>query len=249
MRLTMTVSRIIMADWTSKMKRVFEDAGMRLYLGSSYVDDVRIVIQKISPGWDYDVITGKLIFNAALVNDHEMEDREHSSSRTRTLLLKIFNNLNRDLNFTLELPEDFEDLWLPTLDTSLRLENGKISYRYYEKSMSTQYCMRRSSALSWNCKVASLTQEVIRRLLNTHQEILTSSRDQILENFWRKLRISGYSQSESLKIIKDGLMGFERLKIRSEGRIHRDMSTGRMGRILKKISGKSNGKIPNKSER
>ena len=182
----------------------------------------------------------RLFYNPSLVKEHEIEDIASRTSRIRTLLLKIFNNMNRDLKFTLELPEDFEGQWLPTLDTSLKLENGRMSYRFFEKSMSSKYCMMRSSAISWTSKMATLTQEVRRRCLNTDQGLDIETRNEILLKFWDKVRRSGFSKEETLRIFSDGLMGFERMKRSSKGSLHRDMSKGRMERILKKMTGKCN---------
>ena len=54
MRLTMSVSRIVMADWSLKAQKVFRDAGIKVYLATSYVDDVKIVIQRLPAGWYFD---------------------------------------------------------------------------------------------------------------------------------------------------------------------------------------------------
>ena len=162
------------------------------------------------------------------------------NSEFRSLLLKVFEGVNRDLEFTLEMPEDFPDSWLPTLDTSLKLEGGKIVYRYFEKPMASKFCLMRRSAISWNTKRASLTQEVRRRTSNTYRDLDEDERDKIFLNFLTKLETSGYARKEARDIIKDGLLGHERMLQRTGGIAHRNMSRGRMSRILKKMTGREN---------
>ena len=49
------------------------------------------------------------------------------------------NDINKDLKFTVEVPENFENERLPTLDFSLWMENGLITHTYYQKGMKTPY--------------------------------------------------------------------------------------------------------------
>ena len=50
MRLTMSVSRVVMADWWVRVVKIIREAGMKILMGSSYVDDVRMVLMSICPG-------------------------------------------------------------------------------------------------------------------------------------------------------------------------------------------------------
>ena len=138
-------------------------------------------------------------------------------------MIEIFESINMDLGFTIELETDFPGRWLQTLDTQLKMmEDGSIEYQFYEKSMSSNFCIRRSSALSWNMKTASLSNEVRRRCLNTSLTLDHSVLDSCLLKFWEKMLRSGYTRPEATKILKSGLLGFERLRTRTGGEIHRN---------------------------
>ena len=53
----------------------------------------------------------------AIKEDKELRLRgETTEARMVRVLLPALNNINEDLNFTAEIPEDFEDRRVPTLD-------------------------------------------------------------------------------------------------------------------------------------
>ena len=54
----------------------------------------------------------------------------------------------KDLNFTVETPEDFDDLRLPTLDFTLWLEkDNTLNHSYFEKSMRSPYLIMNKSSV------------------------------------------------------------------------------------------------------
>ena len=76
------------------------------------------------------------------------------------------------MNFSFETGEDYTDKWLPTLDTSLRVgEDNVVEYKYYEKPTTTNSTIRNTSATGENAKIQSLSNDLVRRLLNTKVEL------------------------------------------------------------------------------
>ena len=64
------------------------------------------------------------------------------------------------LTLTIETHEDFKDSRLPTLDLNIWVNfTGLVMYTFFEKPMATNLVTQRSSAMSENIKVSSLTQE------------------------------------------------------------------------------------------
>ena len=62
--------------------------------------------------------------------------------------LLAINNVNKDLVFTVEIPEDFKDNKLPTLDIFLWLEkNGILNWSYFQKEMKTPLVIMEPSAM------------------------------------------------------------------------------------------------------
>ena len=74
------------------------------------------------------------------------------------------------LKFTIELEEDFEEGYLPTLDIQIRvLEDGTTTYKYFEKPTNSNVMIQRRAALGESSKVSTLVQEIIRRMVNTSE--------------------------------------------------------------------------------
>lgn len=85
-----------------------------------------------------------------------------------------------------------------------------ISYMYFEKEMSSKYCTLEKSAMSWNQKRSMLSQELIRRLLNTSEEVGKEVKDNIILGMSKRLKMSGYEQKQIRDIICSGLKGYKR---------------------------------------
>ena len=81
----------------------------------------------------------------------------------------MMNELTTDLVFTAEVQSEFEDGWVPTLDSKFKFNHVKtdgklvkiLDYSFYKKTMSSQYTILKSSALTDQIKKSTLTQEVI----------------------------------------------------------------------------------------
>ena len=104
------------------------------------------------------------------------------SRRTAEILIAMMNNVFPFLRFTIELGEDFPDGKLPSLDTKIWvLDAWTVLFEFYEKTMSSNLMVEAGSALSHEVKMATLSEEVTRRLRNTSLEVDHSSRLEILE--------------------------------------------------------------------
>ena len=53
---------------------------------------------------------------------------EDNNTRMARICHPLMNAINRDLVFTVEVPEEFDDDKLPTLDTKIWLESGLIRF-------------------------------------------------------------------------------------------------------------------------
>ena len=90
------------------------------------------------------------------------------------------NSLEDNLKFTMETEEDFTNT-LPTLDTQVWIDgNGMVKYMFYEKPMASTRVTHRRSAMGENAKMASLSQELIRRLTNTSIDLPQNIIDGVL---------------------------------------------------------------------
>ena len=64
-----------------------------------------------------------------------------------------------------------------------------------------------------NMRVSTLTQEVIRRMMNTSEKIEQAERNGVVDTYGRKLVNSGYSLEQARKFIISGLTRYERLAL------------------------------------
>ena len=116
------------------------------------------------------------------------ESGECDLMRTSRILQKTMTSVYSFLNFTMETALDFQDRRLPTLDFKLWISQENIVlYTFFEKSMTSNQVMHRSSALPENTKMASLNAEVIRRMQNTSEILPDVERVVVIDNFSQKL--------------------------------------------------------------
>ena len=112
------------------------------------------------------------------------------------ICLPAMNSINGDLEFTAEVPEDFADEKLPTLDFATWPElDNKLNFVYFEKSMRTQYVIMKRSAISDHQRYQILSNELIRRLSNIDRERNGINEQKIvIEHLTKQLKISGMNQ-------------------------------------------------------
>ena len=97
-----------------------------------------------------------------------MEDKDRTGLEiTKDILDESMQEVFPYLNFTTEVGEGEEE-WLPTVDIMMRIEpNNILSYKYFEKTTTTNAMIQKRSALDENSKIQILSNELMRRLANT----------------------------------------------------------------------------------
>ena len=94
-----------------------------------------------------------------------------------------------------------------------------------------------------NQKKQVLSNDQIRRLLNTHQKAGKSAQEKVLDQYAQKLLNSGYTREETIRIIVAGLKGFEGKvsRCKKEGRkLYRTSKESSASRARKKLLGSAN---------
>ena len=118
----------------------------------------------------------------------------------------------------------------------------KLLYSFFEKTMATKYTIMKESALPENMKVQSLTNDVVRQMKNISELVDQEKRNQVIDNYARKLMRSGYSKDKARNIIMAGLKGYEKvlgLEKRGKCKVHRSAKYSMKARYQKKLIGKS----------
>ena len=240
LRATGAIAKIVMGDWDLKLLKIMMENDVSIEVAARYVDDIRLLLASLKMGWRWN---GKQLEFKEIWLEEDRQEGLTKTARTANVLNSVMNSIHPELKFTMETCEDFESGKLPTLDTQIWMEGKKLMYEFYEKPMSAKTVIRRNSALSENTKVASLSQDLIRRMKNTSLDLPIAARVQIVDEFSSKLLTSGYSREQIKKIAIAGLKGFEKaVRSHKEGKrtLHRSAHEGAAGRNRKKLLERSN---------
>ena len=154
---------------------------------------------------------------------------ETTDSRMARVCLGAMNAINPDLVFTVEVPGDFPDKMLPTLDFKIWFErNFMINHTYYQKDMKTPFVIMNKSAMGDHQKMSILANELVRRLSNAnvgyldHDEIIG-----IIETFAKEMKSSGYRYKHTREAVISGRKGWLNNQKRRE---KEDLPFGRTGK-------------------
>ena len=122
-------------------------------------------------------------------------------------------------------------------------QDNQIQFKYFEKPTTTNTTIRRSTAMAENAKVQSLSNDLVRRLLNTMDQLLSSYKAEVVNGYGAKLRTSGYSLDQTRRILCNGMKGY-RAKVARRGamgiRLYRTAGESVGTRFKKKLLSKSN---------
>ena len=238
LRATCAIARVVMARHSILWKKIMTDNNINTAFDGFYVDDGRIIMYSIRPGWRW--MNGELWYS----EEWEQEDKFLSpTGRTKNVLSRTLGDIVECLEFTVESPEEFPDLWLPTLDISLQMnKDNQVQYRFFEKPTASKLCLQADTALSQNCLVQSLVQDVIRRMLNCSEHIPLEARREVIDDFGQKMVNSGHSVEDTRRNLISGLKGWKskvaRCKIQGHP-LHRTAKQSSGSRRLKKLVGKA----------
>ena len=239
LRSTCAVARLVMKVWDDKWLARLSELRIQIEEALRYMDDGRTAMYRFKHGWRW--CMGRVKY----CKRWEVEDAGLSGLEvTKRILEGTMGGLEGYLTFTMETEEDFENAWLPTLDTELKVDDKKniIMYRFFEKPTNPNTVLHFRTAMAEDSKIRSLTNEVIRRLLTTGEMIPDEARCQILDNFAQKMKNSGYGLLQIRRVILGGIKGYEKMvkKSKAGGRsLHRSSGESSAARTRKKLTGKS----------
>ena len=110
----------------------------------------------------------------------------------------------------MESEEDFEGGWLPTLDTSLKVgEDNTILFKFYEKETTSNRTIQKRTAMEQNSKIQIVSNDLVRRLCNTMEELGEQETLKVVDGYAQKLLNGGFSREETRGIIDRGIKGYE----------------------------------------
>ena len=223
LRLSGIVGRISMDYWRGEVARLMQENGMTTYLLEKYVDDSEVLCENMDLGTRW--VEGRLVLDEQAAKlDHEAGRRKDDV--TMTAWGEMASSIVPGLQFTVDYSSNNTSGTVPMLDFQLWREEEpdpnnigstrqSLRYSFYEKSMASKRVIDKESAMPHNMKMATLTQEGVRRLCNSSRELATGIKCDILSTYMQKLRMSGYSQKIRMDVLKAAVTTFRR-KIRAE---------------------------------
>ena len=239
LRGTCAIARLMMQIFDEKWEGRLKELCIRIWLNTRYMDDGRTAMPPIKPGWRW--VNGSLLFNIKW----EREDQELTDIEiTKRVILGTLNGVEDYLKFTIETEEDFEDKWLPTLDTKLRVDgSNQVLHAFYEKPTNSNLTVQRRSAMGEDAKIQILSNDLIRRLMNNSEELGRGARTKVVDDYTQKLMNSGFKGEQLKRIIVNGIKGYEGKlrRCKEQGRrLHRTSTDSQGARVRKKLLAKAN---------
>ena len=119
----------------------------------------------------------------------------------------------------------------------------QIQFKFYSKPMAPAKVILASSAQPWGQKRTTLTQELIRRLLNCKKELSCSTKQKHLTKFMQILKNSGYDTKFRIEVLKSGLSGYNKIldaDLSGERPLYRPKHWRTSSRRMDKVNKKKN---------
>ena len=202
------------------------------------MDDIRCFMPPIKHGWRWS--KGELLYCKRWAE----EDAGLTTTEiTRRILHESMQVVEEYLEFTTEVGSDYANGWLPTLDVELRVNHqNQVEFRFFEKSTTSKRTVQSSTAMNENSKVQVVTNDLVRRLLNTSQDMGVGEFRKVVDQYGQKLLNSGYDLDHTRKILIAGIKGYEGKIARcgQEGRkLRRTAKDSQGARYKKRLLGKT----------
>ena len=184
LRASACLAKILMVDWDMKWSNVQKRFKLKIHLLYRYVDDIRLYLRPINLGWKWSTFGW-----VWAPTDNDTDVVVHTKEQLKKSFEAIFNFLK----FTTEEGSEYADGMLPTLDFKTQtLGNGMIRFEFFNKEMENNRVLDKSTALSKGTIFSALRQNLVRRLLNTCEEVSMNKRLLIVEKFIQLMVNSGH---------------------------------------------------------
>ena len=207
-RLTGILAEIVMIFWCKKLSEKLENIGIKNDLLPRFVDDITMLPTVVPPGVRFE--DEKLVLHEKYINDDEKVDEDN---RTMNVIQKVANSISENIEVTYDVPSNYDDGKIPILDVKAGLNpQNKIEFQFYKKPMTNPLVTLKSSALPMHQKFTILTQQCFSRLHNTSVDVEEQVKVEILNDFMKELKASGYTEKDRENILMGAVNTFKNLK-------------------------------------
>ena len=214
LRLSEALGRAFGLHWDDKLLKKLERLDWKPKMLKRYVDDLNTVVIGVKPGTRYNELEEKLeIVEDQVENDQEKEIDEI----TMNVFGAIANSIEPNIEVEVDYPSKYEDKMMPILDMKMAINNeNEVEYMFYRKPQSNKFTMLARSALSSRVKRATMSNDALRRLLCCSPNLDEHKRVEVMEEFARMLKRSGYSQKFRYEVISDAVQGYKNMQKREQ---------------------------------
>ena len=214
LRLSEALGRAFGLDWDDKLLKKLKRLKWTPKMLKRYVDDLNTVVIGLKPGTRYNAIEDKL----EIVEDQiEIDQEKDVDEITMTVFGEIANSVEPNIEVEVDYPSKHEDKMMPILDMKMAINSeNEVKYMFYRKPQTNRFTMMERSALSSRVKRATMSNDALRRLLCCSPNLEEHKRVEVMEEYARMLRRSGYSQKFRHEIISDAVQGFENMQRREQ---------------------------------
>ena len=171
------------------------------------VDDHNLAMEELPPGSRF---SGGLI--EIVPEEVGADSGLPGDQRTARVLRDVANSICEFTTFKTDCPSANASGWMPLLDIQIKVQpDNSISWKFYEKEVTSSFTILNSSAMPKKVKRMSLIQEGLRRLRNTCPELVQTLKKELMEGLAEKMMVSGYPEEFRAGVIRDAVIGYERL--------------------------------------
>jgi len=209
--LTGAIAKCVMAEWSKSFCLLAGRLGIKLEMYKCYVDDENTIMRSLPMGTRFE--DGELVIkNEEIDADRQKPDDE----RNMKVLKDVADSVEPMIKTTVDFPSNYDDKKMPILDlkvwTEEREDGGKdVQFEFYRKPFASRVVMLASSAAPWQMKRTVLTQEGVRRLMRCRVNLPASRKSEVMTEYMRMLRRSGYNETFRLEVLKSANHAFEKI--------------------------------------
>ena len=187
-------------------------AGLVKIASGRYVDDENPVLKPVQFGER--LIDDKLVICPEFIQQDKQVPHD---KRTYDILQQIANKIWPNIQFTVDIPSECPSGLIPMLDMEVGINQvGQVTRQFYSKPMATPFTIPSRSAHTWQTKRSTLTQEGVRRLLNTSQNTSKIIRNDIMQQWDKKMNVSGYDEKFRTNVIRAAIKIYNHKVVTSE---------------------------------
>ena len=205
-KLTEKLGRLLMKRHDKKYLKLLKKLDIREEIFDRYVDDELEGLAAVEPGVRFE--EGKLIVKEDKIEEDQLLEADE---RTFRLLRDIGNSIFKCIQFTIDVPSLNENGRLPVLDLNVEVVGGKIEHGFFQKPCTSEIVIPFNSAHSRKMKMSVLVEEGVRRLRNHSRGMEWERSRQVMEDWSRRLRRSGYPATMRHEVIKAAVERYDKL--------------------------------------